>query len=108
PTICTTTTAATVTVNAVGSGTASPLAQTVCGSPAPITVTGFSGTVVKWQWSNTADFAVANDIAASASATLSSAQITALAFSGTRYFSAVLNVGTCPGYIPTVASVITV
>lgn len=106
PTICSTSTASTVTVTTVGGGTISPLAQTVCGSVTPITLSGFSGTVTGWQWSTSPTFTTPTDIPGSASATLTAANIGT--FAGTRYYRAVLNTGSCTVYMPTIASGITV
>jgi hypothetical protein len=102
PTVCSTSTATTVTVTPVGGGTISPAAQTVCGAPTALTLTGVTGTVTGWQYSTTSNFAAFTNIPSSASTTLSSAQIGT--FAGTRYFRAVVTNGGCTNYVPTIAS----
>lgn len=94
--VCATTTSTTVTVTNVAAGTASS-DQTICsGMPANLTLTGYTGTITKWQSSTTAGFTTPVDIPASASATLTSAQMGAI--TATTYYRAVVTSGSCTGY----------
>lgn len=87
-------TAATFVIGGAVAGTASS-DQNVCSAlAADLTLTGNTGSVVKWQYANDLAFTLGvTDIAASASTTLTSAQIGA--FAGTRYFRAVVNLSGC-------------
>ncbi|WP_297512426.1 fibronectin type III domain-containing protein [Flavobacterium sp.] len=94
--LCSTTSSVTVSLSSVGAGTASA-DQTICnGLPANLTLTGNTGTITKWQYSNTLAFTTPVDIPASASATLTSAQMGAL--TATRYYRAVVTSGSCTGF----------
>lgn len=94
--VCATTSSTTVTVVNVVGGTATS-DQTICsGSPANLTLTGYSGTITKWQSSTTAAFTTPVDIPSSASATLTSAQMGAI--TATTYYRAVVTSGACTGY----------
>lgn len=94
--VCTSSSTATVTVTPLVAGTASSN-QLVCyGAPSNLTLTGYSGTITGWQWSSTLAFTTPNAIAASASATLTSAQMGTL--SATRYYRAVVTNGSCTTY----------
>ncbi len=85
-----------VNVSPVIAGTASS-DQTICfGSPADLTLTGTSGTITKWQYSNTLAFTTPVDIPSSSSATLTSAQMGVL--TADRYYRAVVTSGSCTGY----------
>jgi GEVED domain/Fibronectin type III domain len=98
--VCSTVTTIPVTVTPITIGTASNN-QTICsGAPADLTLTGSSGTVVKWQYSNTLAFSTPVDIPSSASTTLTSAQMGAL--NATRYYRAVVTNGSCTGFSNTV------
>lgn len=94
--VCSSTSSIVVTVTPVVAGTASS-AQTVCyGSPANLTLTGYSGTITGWQSANTLAFTTPTAIPASASATLTSAQMGAIV--SDKYFRAVVTNGSCTGY----------
>ncbi|RXR22442.1 fibronectin type III domain-containing protein [Flavobacterium stagni] len=94
--VCATNSSITVTLSNVGAGTASS-DQTICsGMPANLTLTGYTGTITKWQSSTTAAFTTPVDIAASASATLTSVQMGAI--TATTYYRAVVTNGGCTGY----------
>ncbi|MFT3682113.1 MAG: GEVED domain-containing protein [Ferruginibacter sp.] len=62
-------------------------------SPANLTATGITGAVTKWQYSSDNFVSDINDIASSASSTLTSAQMGAL--TATRYYRAVVQNGSC-------------
>ncbi|MEK8179632.1 T9SS sorting signal type C domain-containing protein [Flavobacterium buctense] len=75
-------------------GTASSDQNVCSGVASDLTLTGFTGTVVKWQYASDLAFTAGiTDIPASAAATLTSAQIGT--FSGSRYFRAVVNLAGC-------------
>ncbi|NNT71776.1 T9SS sorting signal type C domain-containing protein [Flavobacterium sp. IMCC34852] len=87
-------TAATFVIGGAVAGTASSDQNVCSGVAADLTLTGNTGSVVKWQYANDLAFtAGVTDIAASASTTLTSAQIGT--FSGARYFRAVVNLAGC-------------
>jgi hypothetical protein len=96
-------TAATFVIGGAVGGTASSN-QTLCsGTFANLTLTGNTGSVVKWQYASDAAFTIGvTDIAASASTTLTSAQIGS--FSGTRYYRAVVSLGGCASSNSTVVT----
>ncbi|MFT3680248.1 MAG: T9SS type A sorting domain-containing protein [Ferruginibacter sp.] len=83
-----------ITVNASVGGTASS-DQTICSgsSPANLTLSGYAGSIVRWQYSTDNFVSSTNNIAASASATLTSAQMGTL--SGDRYYRAQVQNGSC-------------
>ena len=85
----------TVLAAAVG-GTASSNQSVCIGSPADLTLTGYTNTVTKWQYATDFAFTTPIDIPFSASATLTSAQMGAL--TSTRYYRAVVANGTCNAY----------
>ncbi|MCZ8331820.1 MAG: T9SS sorting signal type C domain-containing protein [Flavobacterium sp.] len=92
-------TATTYTIVNTIPGTASSN-QTICsGSAADLTLTGNGAPVTRWQY-NATDITFATgvtvNIPASASTTLTSAQIGT--FSGTRYYRAEVTVGSCTSY----------
>lgn len=94
--VCTTTTNVSINVITVGAGTAGPN-QTICsGAPSNLTLTGHTGTITGWQYANDIAFTTPVNIPASASATLTSAQMGAL--TATRYYRAVVTSGVCTGY----------
>ena len=102
---CTVNTVVPVTVTPVSGGATSPLTQLIActASAADLTITGFSGTVTKWQYSSSPTFASGIvDIPGSNSPTLLSAQIGTL--SATRYYRAVVTNGSCVHY-STIASI---
>ncbi|MES2371048.1 MAG: gliding motility-associated C-terminal domain-containing protein [Bacteroidota bacterium] len=70
-------------------------AQTICynSTPADITLSGYTGTIVKWQYSSNNFGSDINDIPSSASAVLSSVQMGPL--TSTRYYRAVITDWTC-------------
>jgi len=71
--------------------------QSLCeGSPADLTVTGFTTSIIKWQYATDFAFTTPVDIPASASATLTSAQMGVL--SATRYYRAVAANGICEAF----------
>lgn len=75
-------------------GTASSDQNVCSGVATDLTLTGNTGSVVKWQYASDLAFTVGvTDIAASASNTLTSAQIGT--FTGARYFRAVVNLAGC-------------
>ena len=85
-----------VTVTPVSGGAPSPLNQVLsCTSPvSDLTLTGFSGTVTRWQFSSSPTFASGVvTIPTSNAATLTAAQIGL--FSGIRYFRAEVSNGSC-------------
>ena len=86
---------ATITVTAFTGGIASS-SQNICyGAPANLTVSGFSGTIVKWQYSTSAAFTAPVDIAVT-TATLTSAQMGVLV--SRRYYRVVVTNGTCTAF----------
>lgn len=102
---CTVNTVVPVTVTPVSGGAPSPLSQALACTAAAsnITITGFSGTVTKWQHSSSPTFASGIvDIPGSNSPTLLSAQIGTL--SATRYYRAEVTNGSCIHY-STIASI---
>ncbi|UAY53267.1 DUF4347 domain-containing protein [Ferruginibacter albus] len=92
--------ATTITVSsATEGGTAAASSQTICygATPADITVTGYSTSIIKWQYSTDNFNLDIHDIPSSASATLTGAQIGTL--TANRYFRLVVQGGTCtPAY----------
>ncbi|MCZ8298544.1 MAG: GEVED domain-containing protein [Flavobacterium sp.] len=100
--VCTTSTNVTINVTTVTAGTAGPN-QTICdGAPANLTLTGHVGTILRWQYASDLAFTTPVDIPASASATLTSAQMGAL--TATRYYRAVVSFGGCTAF-STVATI---
>lgn len=94
--VCTTVTEVPVTVSPIVAGTASGN-QTICyGAPSDLTLTGTTGTVTGWQYSANLAFTTPVAIPASASATLTSAQMGNLF--ATRYYRAVVTNGSCTAY----------
>lgn len=94
---CTTQTLVDVTVSPIVAGGVLPLTQNACSSASNLTLTGTTGTVTGWEYATNAAFTVGvTPIPASASATLTSAQIGT--FAGTRYFRAVVTNGSCTAY----------
>lgn len=97
PTVCVTSTDVVVTITNVNAGTVSPASQSVCSAASPLILAGGTATVTQWQYATNAAFTAGiTNIPASASNTLSSAQIGS--FTGIRYFRAVVNSGSCLGY----------
>jgi hypothetical protein len=95
---CHTETSVVVNVTPVSGGTASSN-QTIgaCGGvPANLTLTGNTGSVVRWEWANNPAFTGAANIAASASTTLNGAQMIVPPITATRYYRAVVLTGSCP------------
>jgi hypothetical protein len=86
----------TITVTSAIGGSVSPASQNVCTTISDLTLAGYTGTITSWEWATNAGFTVPNAIAASASATLTAAQIGS--FSGTRYYRAVITAGSCTAY----------
>ncbi|WP_124635522.1 hypothetical protein [Taibaiella sp. KBW10] len=84
----------TFTIYATTVGGSVTAAQTICSGTAPanLSLSGQTGSVLKWQQSSTAAFTTATDIAVTA-ATLPGATIGPL--SATTYFRAVVQNGTC-------------
>ncbi|WNM18786.1 GEVED domain-containing protein [Flavobacterium capsici] len=106
--VCTTTQPVTVTVTPFNTGTASSDQNACSGIVSDLTLTGFSGSVVKWQYCPNASFTPAGsvvDIASSNAATLTTAQIGTL--TATRYFRAVISNGSCTGYSNVVTITVT-
>lgn len=102
---CSTVKSGTAGVTAVGPYVVLPAAvggtasnnQSVCiGAPSDLTLTGYTNTVTKWQYASDFAFTTPVDIASSASATLTSAQMGTL--TSTTYFRAVVANGTCNAY----------
>jgi nucleoside phosphorylase len=89
----------TITVTAAVGGTTSPASQSTCTTISNLTIAGYVGTITGWEWATTVGFAVPNTIPASASPTLTAAQIGT--FSGTRYYRAVITSGSCTAYSST-------
>lgn len=95
--VCSTSTSVAITVNPLVPGTAST-SQSVCnGVASDLTLTGYSGTITGWQSADNPTFTVGlTNIPASASATLTSAQMGTI--TATKYFRAVVTNGSCTGY----------
>jgi len=94
--VCSTVTEVPVTVSPIVAGTASGN-QTICyGAPTDLTLTGTTGTVTGWQYSANLAFTTPVAIPASASSTLTSAQMGTLF--ATRYYRAVVTNGSCTAY----------
>ena len=95
--VCSVSTPVAITVNAINPGTASSN-QTICsGAPADLTLSGFTGTVVNWQYASNAAFTIGvTTIPLSNSATLTSAQMGAILT--TKYFRATITNGICTAY----------
>lgn len=95
--VCSVSTPIVVTVNPINPGTASS-DQTICsGAPADLTLSGFTGTVVNWQYASNAAFTIGvTTIPLSNSATLTSAQMGAILT--TKYFRATVTNGICTAY----------
>jgi hypothetical protein len=94
-----------VTVTPVSGGAPSPLTQTLsCTAVASdLVLSGFSGTITRWQYSLSPTFASGIiDIPSSNSATLTSAQIGT--FTTTRYYRAVVTNGSCT-HFSTIATI---
>jgi hypothetical protein len=90
-----------VNTTPVNAGVASN-SQSICqGVPADLTLTGTVGTIIKWQYSDTAAFTTPVDIPSSNSATLTSAQMGVL--TANRYYRAVVTSAGCTGYSNIVA-----
>lgn len=88
---CTKSASSTITVTPLAIAGTTTGEQTVCANrvPASLSVSGFSGTVIKWQKSANAAFTTPIDIATSNSATLSAATIGNV--TTTTYFRAVVS-----------------
>lgn len=85
-----------ITVNpATVAGSLSTLSTTVCQNtmPSAITLTGQTGSVIKWQYASNAAFTAGVTDIAVASTTLSSTQMGAIP--ATRYYRAVVQYGSC-------------
>ncbi len=96
PTICTATNTISLTVSPIVAGTATGN-QTICyGAPSNLTLSGNIGTITGWQYSANLAFTTPVAIPASASATLTSAQMGNLF--ATRYYRAVVTNGSCTSY----------
>lgn len=96
PTVCSSTKSVAITVSPIVAGTATGN-QTICsGAPSNLTLAGTTGTVTGWQYSATLAFTTPVAIPASASATLTSAQMGNLF--ATRYYRAVVTNGSCTAY----------
>lgn len=94
--VCSATTNVSVTVTPIVAGTASGN-QTVCyGLPTNLTLAGYSGTITGWQYATNFAFTTPINIPASASATLTGAQMGIL--SANRYYRAVVTNGSCTAY----------
>lgn len=95
--ICSTLTTVAVTIASINGGMASSN-QTVCdGVASDLTLSGYTGTITGWQSADNLAFTVGlTNIPASASATLTSAQMGII--STTKYFRAVLTNGSCTNY----------
>lgn len=70
--------------------------QSICSSFAPtsLVLTGYTGTIVRWEYANDAAFSSGLTTIANTTNTLTSAAIGT--FSGTRYYRVVLQSGSCP------------
>ena len=70
--------------------------QDICANWAPnaLTLTGSSGTIVRWEYATDAAFTVGLTAIANTTTTLSAVQIGS--FTGTRYYRAVFQSGSCP------------
>jgi hypothetical protein len=86
-----------VTVNPITPGTASSNQVLCTGMPSDLTLTGNSDPVTKWQYASNLGFTIGvTDIPASASTTLTSAQMGAQTI--TRYYRAVVSSGVCEAF----------
>ena len=106
--VCTTTTNIAITVNPIVAGTVAGGGQTICAgtTAGDLTLSGQTGTIVQWQWSTSPTFASGiNNITASASTTLTGAQIGAI--TTTTYYRVEISNGTC-NHVFTVPVVINV
>lgn len=102
---CIATNTVAVAVTPVSGGAPSPLNQVIACTAAAgnFTLTGFNGTVTRWQFSNSPTFSSGVvTIPASNSATLTSAQIGTV--TGTRYYRAEVTNGSCT-HFSTIASI---
>jgi hypothetical protein len=87
----------TITVSPVSAGTATSNQSICSGAPADLVLSGNSHPVLKWQYAANAGFSIGvTDIAGSASASLTSAQMGNL--NATRYYRAVIVNGGCTVY----------
>ncbi|HNP32853.1 MAG TPA: choice-of-anchor J domain-containing protein [Flavobacterium sp.] len=70
--------------------------QTICGNtpPSNLVLSGYTGTIVRWEYANDAAFTSGLTTIANTTATLSSALIGT--FTGSRYYRVVLQSGSCP------------
>lgn len=95
--VCSTSTNVAITVTNLVAGTASS-DQSVCdGVAADVTLAGYTGTITGWQSADNPTFTVGlTNIPASASATLTSAQIGTIV--APKYFRAVITNGSCTAY----------
>jgi hypothetical protein len=101
---CHTETPVTITVTPVAGGTASSNQVISCGAtPAAISVTGNTGVVTGWQYSNNPAFTGPVNIPLSASSTL--AGIDMLPITGTKYFRAVITTGSCAVAYSTIVTI---
>lgn len=95
--VCSVSTPVSVTVNPINPGTASSNQSICSGAPAPLTLTGFTGTVINWQSADNLAFTLGvTTIPLSNSATLSSAQMGAVLT--TKYYRATVTNGICTAY----------
>lgn len=94
-----------ITINTVSGGGTAAAAQTICSGSQPtgLSVTGFTGTVVKWQRSSSSTFASGITDINVAAATLPSASIGTL--TSTTYFRAAIQNGGCALAYSTIVAV---
>lgn len=93
---CNTQTEVLVRIRPISGGVASSNQSLCSGTPANLTLTGYTGTILKWQYSNTLAFTTSVDIPSSNSSTLTSAQMGVL--TADRYYRAVVTNSNCTAY----------
>ena len=93
---CSTSTTTTITVQpSLSTGTLSA-SQTICSgwSPSGLVLTGYSGSILRWEYATNATFTTGLTTIANITNTLTTAAIGT--FSGTRYYRVVFQSGSCP------------
>ena len=93
---CSTSTTSTITVQpSVATGTLSA-SQTICSGwlPTDLVLTGYSGSILRWEYATNATFTTGLTTIANITNTLTTAAIGT--FSGTRYYRVVFQSGSCP------------
>ena len=97
--ICPTTKTVVVTVQPISKGTASPDQSFCFGSAGPVSISGFVGTGVRWQYASDAAFTVPNNVVFSANApTLIASKVNSPPITADRYFRMEIKNGACTTY----------